>query len=207
VSGAADSTVAGRKGRPRDERIDSEITATALALLAEVGFVHFSIAEVVHRTGVAKTTIYRRFATREQLIGAALDRLNDHLPKDPPPGEFREQLVATVDSLLHRSTDSLDGRVFTHAMSEASQEPAIAQLVHDRVLAPRRALLRRIIAHGLAAGQLRTDIDPEVALPIIVGPALYISKWQLTDRPVAVTAEQLVDIILGGMGRTPANGS
>ena len=199
------SPAAGRKGRPRDERIDGEITATALGVLAEVGFARFSIAEVVERTGVAKTTIYRRFATREELIASALDRLNDHLPKAPPSGTFREQLVAAVDGLLHRSPNSLDGRIFTHAMSEAGQEPAIAQLVHDRVLEPRRALLRAIINAGVVSGELRADVDPDVALPCIVGPALYISKWQLTNRPIAVTAEELVDIILGGM--TPARDS
>ena len=79
-------SAAARKGRPRDERIDLEITSAALDVLAESGFVRFSIAEVVELTGVAKTTIYRRFATRDDLIASALDRLNDYLPADPPPG-------------------------------------------------------------------------------------------------------------------------
>lgn len=198
-------SAAARKGRPRDERIGLEITSAALDVLAESGFVRFSIAEVVELTGVAKTTIYRRFATRDDLIASALDRLNDYLPADPPPGTIREQLIAVVDGIMHRRPDARDARIFTHAMSEATQEPAIACLVNERVLAPRRALLRHIIERGIATGELRGDVAPDLALTIIIGPALYISKWRMTDDPLQVSAEQLVDIILGGM--TPASGS
>ena len=69
-----------RTGRPRDERIDRDITTTALAVLAETGFAGFSVAEVASRAGVAKTTVYRRYPTSDDLIAATLERLNDDLP-------------------------------------------------------------------------------------------------------------------------------
>ncbi len=54
-------------GRPRDERADAAIMTATLDLLAEVGPTGLSVDEVAARAGVSKTTIYRRFATKDDL--------------------------------------------------------------------------------------------------------------------------------------------
>lgn len=202
---AVDATTAGRRGRPRDERIDREITAAALVVLAETGFGGFSVAEVTMRSGVAKSTIYRRFPTRDDLIASALERLNDDLPDSVPPGSTREQLISTLDRIRQRGPDSLQSRILTHAVSEGSGDPAMAELVHDRVLVPRRQLLRRIIEAGVGSGELRPDLDADTVIPILIGPMLYLGKWCMSPRAQQVTVEGVVDILMRGM--TPANDS
>ena len=199
----AGCTAGGRKGRPRDERIGREITAAAVAVLADSGFGAFSVAEVAARAGVAKTTVYRRFPSREELIAAALERLNDDLPAVPHWGTARQQLVVVLEGIRSRSSDSDWSRILVHALGEGSRDSTFAVLVQDRVLAPRRRLLRGVIEAGIASGELRSDLDPDTAIPILVGPMLYLGKWGGASTFEQVTVEAVIDVLMIGM--TPAS--
>jgi len=193
------------KGRPRDERIDSEITSAAVAVLAESGFVAFSVAEVAARAGVAKTTVYRRFPAREDLIGAALRRLNDDLPAIPTRGSLREQLTLALEGIRNRRPDSDWSRILMHAMQEGTHEANFASLIHTCVLAPRQQVLRELIQAGIASGELRADLDPDTAIPILVGPMIYLSKQNSMSSLATVSVEAVLDMIMTGM--TPATSS
>ena len=202
----ADAAVAGaRKGRPRDERIDHEITSAALAVLAEQGFDRFSVEEVAQRAGVAKSTLYRRFPARTELIVAALERLNDDLPPAPPPGPVRGRLVEILEGIRRRTAGSPRGRLLMHVIGENAREPGLVDLVHERVLAPRHRLLRGVVADGVASGELRDDIDMDGLLPLLIGPMLYLGMWSMCASTRDVTAESIVDTLLRGLTR--ANGS
>ncbi len=205
VGTSTGGAVAGRKGRPRDERIDADITSAALQVLADGGFDRFSVEAVAVRAGVAKTTVYRRFPHREELIITALERLNDDLPSAPPRGSVRDQLVEVLDAIRRRTPQSAKGRILMHAVGEGAREPALAALVHDRVLAPRRQLIRAIIEGGVASGELRPDLDPDVVIPILVGPMLYLGMWRMCEAVNSVSVEDAVDLIMTGLTR--ANGS
>ena len=56
-----------RKGRPRDERIDREVTSAALLVLADTGFSGFSVAEVAARAGVGIGTVSRVLSGSQQV--------------------------------------------------------------------------------------------------------------------------------------------
>ena len=197
--------VPGRKGRPRDQRIDRDITSAALAVLSEHGFDRFSVEEVAARASVAKTTVYRRFPTRTELIVGALQRLNDDLPPPPPPGPVRDRLVHVLTGVRHRMVSSARGRILMQVVSEGGRDPALVRLVHARVLAPRRALIRSVVSDGIAAGELRPDVDIEVVIPVLVGPILYLGMWDASGPEHDVAVEVVVDTVLSGL--TPAIGS
>ena len=203
-SAVATCAAGARKGRPRDERIDREITTTAVSVLADLGFSEFSVAEVATRAGVAKTTIYRRFPTREQLIAAALERLNDDLPSTPLAGPVRDQLVILLEGIRSCTPDSEWSRILVHAVGEGSRDSIFAGMVRERVLAPRRRLLCAVITEGIASGELRADLDPDTAIPILVGPMLYLGKWDSSSTFQQVSVEAVLDVLM--MGMTPANG-
>lgn len=63
------------RGRPRREGTDEELLATAAALLRERGYRDFTVDAVAERTGIAKTTIYRRWPTKGALAAAAIGPL------------------------------------------------------------------------------------------------------------------------------------
>ncbi len=190
-----------RKGRPRDERIDEDITAAALDLLSTEGFDRFSVEAVAARAGVAKTTVYRRFPTRNDLIVGALLRLNDELPPPPAAGPIRERLVEALHGIRRRTTESVRGRILMQVVSEGLRDPALADLVHQRVLAPRRQVLRDIIADGMASGELRADVEVDTVVPVLVGPMLYLGMWGGSAVTKGVTVESVVDLVLSGLTR------
>ena len=70
-------------GRPRDARVDALVLETALAMLAEVGPTGLSVEEVAARAGVGKSTIYRRWPTKDDLVVASLGALV-MVPEDVP---------------------------------------------------------------------------------------------------------------------------
>lgn len=194
-----------RKGRPRDERIDADITAAALDVLSDLGFERFSVEEVAARAGVAKTTVYRRFPTRNDLVVGALVRLNDDLPSPPPAGPVRERLVVVLDGIRSRVTRSIRGRILLQAVSEGLRDPELAALVHQRVLAPRRDLLHGVLDEAVAHGELRAEVDRAAALAVLTGPMVYLGLWSGDDQMRGVSVETVVDLVLSGL--TPASGS
>jgi AcrR family transcriptional regulator len=194
-----------RKGRPRDERIDEDITAAALDLLSTEGFDRFSVEAVAARAGVAKTTVYRRFPTRNDLIVGALLRLNDELPAPPAAGPVRDRLLAVMHGIRQRTNESVRGRILMQVVSEGLRDPALADLVHQRVLAPRRQVLRDVIADGIASGELRADVEIDTVVPVLVGPMLYLGMWSGSAVAMNVTVDSVVDLVLTGL--TPATGS
>jgi AcrR family transcriptional regulator len=192
-----------RKGRPRDERLDGEITHAAIDVLAEDGFDRFSVEEVAARAGVAKTTIYRRFPNRQALIEAVLARLADERPAELTSGTVRDRLVVILSAIRQGTPDSPRGRILMHAM--ASDDPRLGELVYERVIAPRADLLRRVIDDGIASGELRSDLDAGTVVPILVGPMLYLGLWRKRESVRRVAVEGVVDMLMGGLTR--ANGS
>jgi AcrR family transcriptional regulator len=202
---AAPEPPGARRGRPRDQRIDREITSAALEVLAEDGFDRFAVEQVAQRAAVAKTTIYRRFPSREDLILGALERLNDDLPAEPGPGPVRGRLIEILSAIRRRTPDSVRGRILTLAVGEADRDPGLARLVHERVLVPRQEMLRNVIRSGIEAGELRDDIDLDAVIPVLVGPMLHLGMWSVCESVRVVSVETVVDMLLTGL--TPASDS
>lgn len=198
-----------RMGRPRDERIDDQITSAALEELSQGGFERFTVEAVASRAGVAKTTVYRRFPAREDLVVAALLRLNDDLPPAPPPGPVRDRLIAVLGAVRSRATSSSPGRLLMQSVGEGLHSPELAEMVHARVLAPRRQVIRDVLEEGMRSGELRADLDPDALIPVLVGPMFYLGAWKCVASAAAVSVESIVDTILFGLvrERTPATGS
>ena len=67
-----------RRGRPRNHELDAKILDAARSVLAESGIRGFSLLEVARRAGVPKSTVYRRWRTKRELLAAALSA-----PRDP----------------------------------------------------------------------------------------------------------------------------
>ena len=68
-----------KPGRPRDPSADRAILQAALKLLTDQGYAGMSVERVASEAGVGKTTIYRRYASKEELAAAAVGALRDHL--------------------------------------------------------------------------------------------------------------------------------
>jgi len=187
-------------GRPRDERVDRAILAEALALLAEVGPTALSVEEVASRAGVGKTTIYRRFATKDDLLVAALASLNESLPTLGVEGPVREVLVAMVTAWWEQQSDSQSGQLFPRVLAHAKSNPQMFCSFYDQVIEPRRDVYRAVIRRGIERGELRADTDVELMTTLIVSSSVYTLQVRASGRDAAPDAgpADFVDAILAG---------
>jgi AcrR family transcriptional regulator len=164
-------------GRPRSARVDQAIISSVIALLAEGTTAEaLSIEAVAARAGVGKATIYRRWPNKEALLVDAVASL-----KGPPPqiaGEsVRDDLVVLLRP-IGRNVPVRASTVLPCLISELKRSPMLHQS-YQRVIEPRRELMRGVLRRGMASGELRSDIDLEVVVAMLYGPMIVqtVYNW------------------------------
>jgi AcrR family transcriptional regulator len=189
-----------RPGRPRDESVDRAVTAAVLELVADGGLAALTVEAVAAKAGVGKATLYRRWANRDELVRDALATLNDDLP--PATGTTtRERLVSLLAGMSAMKQRSLSMRVFPRLVSHRRSDPATYLCFYERVLQPRRERFLRELREGVLRGEVRSDVDLEEAVTLLVGPMLYQLTVLPPDLPAAsLTPERVVDLVLSGIG-------
>ena len=135
-----------RRGRPRHPETDERVLAAAADLLRENGPTGVTFEAVASRSGVARTTIYRRFDTRRELVAAVTGRL---VNRPLPPAEL--PLEAKVRWALDQAT-----ALFEEGLGRGALAALIADTDPDFTASLRGALVRRL--EGLRA-QIQGDID------------------------------------------------
>src|SRR4029453_8696643 len=188
-----------RKPDRRVERSKEAILAATRELLAEEGGVRsLTVEAVAARSGVAKTTIYRRWRDKWEL---ALDAVMiDMLPRFDDPvdvGDTRQELITFIDPIVKFLGSRPYGPAMQALVSVIASEPELARAYRERVVEPRRGQLAPVIERGLARGGLRPDPDVQLLHEFLLGPTFYrllLSGGSLDRR----LAARLVDGILAG---------
>lgn len=197
---AGDAPAARAPGRPRSAEAERAIIDAVLQMVAEHGFDGLSVEGVASRAGVGKGTIYRRWPGKEAMLVDALASVSEDLPDVPADESVRDSLIALVDTIRSSTQDTPAGRLLPRVMSSVQQYPEVIDQYRARVVERRSQRMRDLLARGVARGELRDDLDVDVAVTLLVGPILYIvmmrSTAQLIDRS---TSERLVDGVLQGL--------
>ncbi|HEU5109267.1 MAG TPA: TetR/AcrR family transcriptional regulator [Micromonosporaceae bacterium] len=186
-------------GRPRSARADEAILEAVLDLLQEgVAVDALSIEAVAARAGVGKATIYRRWSNKESLLVDAVRRLKG-APPDPEGASVRDDLIMLL-TVIGRRHDSRAMRVLPCLMPEVLRNPVQYRL-YQEVIEPRREVMREVLRRGVRTGELRPDLDVEVALATITGPLLIqkLLRWNPAIDDEKLPA-RVVDTILAGIG-------
>ncbi|MEO3823396.1 TetR/AcrR family transcriptional regulator [Actinomadura sp. B10D3] len=198
-TGPSAETERRQAGRPRSERADKAIVEATLDLLAEEsGVAGVSIEAVAARAGVGKTTIYRRWPSKEALIVHALGAVKEPLP-EPSGRSAREDLTAIARRLAGRR-HSRYSRCFWNVTGSAEKYPDLYARYQQDVIEPRREIIRRVIRHGIETGELRADLDVEVVLSLLLGS---LTARRPKETVPAGYAEAAVDTLLRGIGTGP----
>ncbi|MGS0687000.1 TetR/AcrR family transcriptional regulator [Nakamurella sp. GG22] len=193
----------GRKpGRPRELRADRAIIDATLELFADEGYHALSMEAVAARAEVSKATIYRRWAGKQELVLDALATLNDDFPVAPDEhsdAPTRDVLLQALRHMAARDADSVAGRIMPRMMSYSLSHPQLYAEYLDRVVMPRRRWLYQALRRGIERGELRPDLDVQLAAVALVGPMLMYSH-QSRPKPADDTVpERLMDIIWPGL--------
>ncbi len=188
-----------RPGRPRSEQTRKAVLRATAELMHEVGLHVMTTEQIAGRSGASKATIYKWWPSKYAVAVEAL--LSEMLVEsdDPDTGSAREDFRVALRGMIHFYT-SPSGRVFAQLIGEAQFDPQIAAELRDRLVASRRRLVRAILDRGIARGDLRADVDPEAAIDLVFGPAMY--RLVAGHAPLDdAAADAIVDLAIRGLAR------
>ena len=198
--GAAAPCAVRRPGRPREQRADNAIIEAALQLFADEGYHSMSVEAVAAKAEVSKATIYRRWAGKRELVLDALATLNDDFPANPDPHRrTRDLLLMALHHMNNRDTDTLAGRIMPRMMVYSVSQPDLYAEYFDRVIMPRRQWLHAALRQGMERGELRPDLDVEMATIALIGPVLLQINSSGRREPRPDLPEQLMDMLWPGL--------
>jgi AcrR family transcriptional regulator len=184
-------------GRPRDARADRAMLDATLELIAEVGVHEFRTEDVAARAEVGKGAIYRRYRSKDDLVTAAVANLVSEEIAIPDTGSTRGDLLVLMREAVDLYCGSLAGRLIPNLVGEMAQRPELARAVRERFLAGRREALAAVLRRGVERGDLRPNLDVELALDLLGGPLFY--RLLITGGPIdEQLAEGVADLILRG---------
>jgi AcrR family transcriptional regulator len=195
-----------RMGRPRDARADRAILDATLELIAEVGVREFRTDDVAARARVGKGAIYRRYRSKDELVAAAVAALVHEEIAVPDTGSTRADLVALMLDAVELYSGALPGRLIPSLVGAMAQSPELARAVREGFLAGRRAALSEVLLRGAERGDLRPDLDVELALDVLGGPLFY--RLLVTGGPIdEQLAEGVADLIVRGFAPAGPRGT
>ena len=190
-----DVVPARRSGRPRSTEAELAILQATRELLVEGGVRGLTIEKVAARTGVAKTTIYRRWRDKDELALAVVLDMVEHVVRLPELGNTRAELRAFVEAAVEVLGSTLMGRVMQGLVSDLATDPDLARAFRERVVSVRDAEVERLVERGVARGDLRPGTDPQTAHELLIGPVYY--RLLLTGQPLdRAFARRTVDAVL-----------
>ncbi|MEU9497311.1 TetR/AcrR family transcriptional regulator [Streptomyces sp. NPDC048196] len=182
-------------GRPRDNRVDDAIASAVRELLTEVGYMQLTMAEVAARAGVGKAAIYRRHATKQEMIFDVL--LPDQfLAVAPDRGSLRADLAAVLAEIADSMAVPPQGTI-PGLLADIHADPALRDRFDQKYLGAQRQTLTEILDRATARGELTTRPDPATLNALLVGP-VFAWLFLLSESPGQLPAltSALLDAIL-----------
>ncbi len=175
---------------PRIERTRDAVRRATLKVLGERGYAAFTMEAVAETGRVAKSTIYRHWPTKLDLIADALETLNEQ----PVPRLAASNATAQVGELLEHLAEAFSDSILSAcipALIEAAEHhPEVAAFLHG-YSARRRQVLVDVIQSGIDSGELPSHLDAELTALALSGPVVYCRT--MTPDPLSVTrSRQLV---------------
>lgn len=160
----------GREPDPRIERSRRVVLSAALELLGDVGYGGLTIEGVAARAGVGKSTIYRHWPGKLELIEDAVRLLK---PDAAPAagGLVRDRLVALLGQVAAALADSTWSKCLPAIIDAAERDPAVMD-IHRRLTCDRREVLVGLLAEGAATGEIPAGTDLCLLAEILVGPII-----------------------------------
>ncbi|MET8612597.1 TetR/AcrR family transcriptional regulator [Streptomyces misionensis] len=149
-------TPASRPGRPRSAAADAAILAATREALVELGWSKLTLQDVATRAGVAKTTLYRRWAGKNQLVVDAVAELFDEL-RLPDRGS----LAADIEGVVLQFAALLDRPECRSGLMAVVAESTRDDLLRERIRASIVERQKRLVLEGRARATERGELPPE----------------------------------------------
>ncbi|TDD20821.1 TetR/AcrR family transcriptional regulator [Nonomuraea diastatica] len=160
-----------RRGR---ETMRQAIRQAMLDELVEHGYGDVSIEGVALRAGAAKTSVYRYWPTKEDLIIDALEHVLPSPEGHESAGRIRDDFRAAA-RMMARSLAEQAGNVLMTLVAERRRHPAVAEAVMERLIRPRQQAMLELLRQAAARGEITAGSAS--AIPVLVGSGLLLQHF------------------------------
>jgi len=183
----------------RTERTRQSVLHATLDLLAERGFSELTVDAVAERSGVHKTTVYRRWSSPDGLVAAALQMGAEDDWKAPDTGSLEDDLYEVAAEVVRYFTEPALKELPTASVLAAFQSPPAAEALHD-FYQDRHERMAPIVERAIARGEVPLGTDGDDVIRAVCGPMFYrlfisregasLADARIAARAVAVAARE-----------------
>lgn len=189
-------------GRPRSTDATERVRAAALELAYEGGVAHATVERIAARSGVAKTTIYRRWSNAASIVMDAYLAEVGPLIRYRPKGSVQATFLASARQLV-LALRGQRGELLKHLLGAAQSDPQLQAAFWEHWIGPRREEAKRVLEQARRAGEIAADVDEEVLIDEIFGAIYY--RLLIPYKPLtAGYVKQLVEQVFRGASRARA---
>ncbi len=181
-------------GRPRSIESHRAMLKATLELLAEVGFDAMSIEAIAARAGVGKTTIYRRYSGKEELVADAIESLRQDVVI-PDTGNLWSDLDVLIENAALITLSPLGRQSVAMIISSASSNAQFAQIYWSKYMQPRRQAFAVVLERAKARHEVEEDLDSGLVFDTMSGIMLYALIFPSTSEPWTVYVRRALNLI------------
>jgi AcrR family transcriptional regulator len=180
----------------RGEEFTRMVLDATLTQLAELGFERLSIPQVAEISGVNKTSIYRRWPTKADLVREALAIPLSHADEAPNTGALRTDLIALASGVA-AFMQSRVGTALIRIMLAEGGNPEVRTLANAAYSDARKHGPWIVVQRAVERGELKGDVDPSLMLFTLAGAIMHRVFVEQRDAPEKFL-KQAVDLVLYG---------
>jgi AcrR family transcriptional regulator len=185
-------------GRPRSARADQAIRDATRKLLAEQGYAAVTMEGVAARAAVAKTTLYRRWTSKAELVADAVAEFLEAVPVTDQ-GSLRADVTAVVDTVADLFGRPLVRVAYLNLVAEAARDDTLRRRLNHAIRDRFREAVRAGRDRAVARGELADGTDVGLVYDVLAGVLLH--RMFVLDEPADTNFRQLlVDFTLAGLG-------
>lgn len=194
------SRVGEKRSGGRAARVRTDVLRCAAELLTEVGYDQLTIDEVASRAGVHKTTVYRRWLTKSELVVDAVTAFAAETVQVPDTGSFAEDLRLFARQVVTNIGSPGGARQSRSIVAAAASSEELTEGMHSFWL-DRIAAAAIIIERAVERDEIPATSDPNGIIEALIGP-LWL-RLLLTGEPIDNDfGDQIAKIIAAGATHT-----
>jgi len=177
----------------RSDRVRRAVLETTADLVAELGVERTTIDEIANRSGVAKTTIYRHFDSKQALVVEAVHMCTP-IPIVTDTGSLRDDLISCFSGMTKASFEGRLGDMMLSLMDAAQRDPELGRLVRGQA-EQRRRFAKSVVERAVQRGQLPADLDVDLFVTLLSGPLVYtklVRRQRVTEELVTAVVDSVL---------------
>jgi AcrR family transcriptional regulator len=185
-----------KPGRPRSKKSEEAIIKATTRLLTDEGYANLTVSKVAAHAKASKSTIYRRWPTKEHLIIEAFNRWPPLSPRDK--GDVLSDLLDLFRQFLRILHRPPSNAIMPTLVAERAHNPALAA-VFDPLMEKRREPARQVLNRAIQRGELPKDTDVELAIDAMMGATVLRMYFTSGDLSLKAMRKYLI-VLLRGLG-------